>query len=93
MKAFIKNHSRKAVVCLFLSLGSIAHGHPGPPGHYHPDEVDEFDQVAMVAAETLENKRGYDYGGTIALTIIGGCLAFALCQKNGGIWRDTTLHH
>ena len=93
MKRFFRNSICAAFATLCLGAGSIALAHPGPPGHYHPDEVDEFDQVAMVASESADSRRGYDIGGIIALSIIGGCLGFALFQRDGGIWRDVTIHH
>ncbi len=93
MKAFIRNSICTALATLFLGAGSVALAHPGPPGHYHPDEVDEFDQVVTVAPESADNRRGYDIGGIVALCIIGGCLGYALLQRDGGIWRDVTIHH
>ncbi|MES2438718.1 MAG: hypothetical protein V4584_06620 [Verrucomicrobiota bacterium] len=54
-----------AVVCLFPSL-LLAH-----PGHYHPDETDEFD---FLRATFLHSHGAMDY--LLAVTAIG-CIALA----------------
>ena len=91
MKKSLKSYLIATVTILFLAAGSLASAHPGPPGHHHhPDEVDEFDESSMtVPAE----QRSFDAGGIVIIAIVSGCLIFAFFQKEGGIWRDVTLHH
>lgn len=79
-----------AALAIFLGVGAFAQAHPGPPGHYHPDEVDEFDQVSIVEPVA---SRDFDLGGILVLTGIAACLGFALFQKQGGIWADATRKH
>ena len=90
MKSIHTYRFRAAFLCLILATGAYAH--PGPPGHYHPDEVDEFDQVA-VTIPAADNAKDFNLGGILILTGIGACLGFALFQKQGGIWKDVTAHH
>ncbi len=86
------SHGIFRAVLLGLFLAAHASAHPGPPGHYHPDEVDEFDQVA-VATPAAENTNDFNLGGILVLAGIGACLGFAFFQKEGGIWKDVTAHH
>ena len=83
---------RILAVVLFLGSGAVANAHPGPPGHYHPDEVDEFDQVAMVST-TAEERHDINLGGILVLIALGACLGFAFLQKDGGIWKDVSVDH
>ena len=76
---------------MFLGSAMFAAAHPGPPGHYHPDEVDEFDQVAVHVI--TKEKSHFDVGGLLVLLGIAGCLGYAFSQKDGGIWSDKTVHH
>ncbi|MFD2257805.1 hypothetical protein ACFSSA_14075 [Luteolibacter algae] len=87
-----RNSSRAAVLGLFLSSAAIVSAHPGPPGHYHPYEVDEFDEpVTEFSAKPLESD--FDLGGLLVLTGVAACLGFAFFQKDGGIWSDATSRH
>ena len=90
MNANRTNCFRAATIAVFLGTGAMAQAHPGPPGHYHPDEVDEFDQVSIVEPSAA---RHFDVGGILALTGIAACLGFAFFQKQGGIWVDATRKH
>jgi len=90
MNIIISNRLRAALLGLFLTIS--AHAHPGPAGHYHPDEVDEFDQL-VVASPAVNNEHEYNLGGILVLLGIGACLSFAFFQKEGGIWKDVTAHH
>ena len=90
MKNIISNHACVALFGLFLTIS--ANGHPGPAGHYHPDEVDEFDQV-RVTTPVIEAGGEHNLGGILVLIGIGACLSFALFQKEGGIWKDVTANH
>lgn len=92
MKLFRTNFFRTLVATLFLGVGAIVNAHPGPPGHYHPDEVDEFDQVA-VSSPVPANTNDFNLASIIVLTGVGACLGFAFFQKKGGIWKDVTAHH
>lgn len=93
MKIYFPTYLRVVILSLVLGMSHAAFAHPGPPGHTHyPDEVDEFEQVAMPIGE-LNEQRDINVGGMIALSLIGVCLAFALLQKNGGIWKDSTIRH
>ncbi len=88
---FIHTHRFRAAI-LGVVLATSANAHPGPPGHYHPDEVDEFDQVA-VTTPVIDNAHESNLGGILVLTGIGACLGFAFFQKQGGIWKDVTVNH
>lgn len=90
MNAHRTKHFRTAALAIFLGAGALAQAHPGPPGHYHPDEVDEFDQLSMVEPAVRKN---FDLGGIIVLTGIAACLGYAFFQKEGGIWADATRKH
>jgi hypothetical protein len=92
MKASTTRLCRTLAVAIFLGSGVVSNAHPGAPGHYHPDEVDEFDQVAMVSA-AADEQRDFNLGGILVLTVLGACLGFALFQKDGGIWKDVTADH
>jgi hypothetical protein len=81
---------RAAALAIFLGAGVIAQAHPGPPGHYHPDEVDEFDQVSIVDSAASRN---FDIGGILVLTGIAACLGFAFFQRESGIWVDANRKH
>jgi hypothetical protein len=86
-------HLLAAAFAMFALSGAFAQAHPGPPGHTHfPDEVDEFDQTVAVRVESPA-KPDFDLGGMLVLAVIVGCLAYALFQKDGGIWSDTTSKH
>jgi hypothetical protein len=88
-----KKHLPAAAFALFSLAGPFAQAHPGSPGHTHfPDEVDEFDRTVAVMAES-RGQGDYDLGGILVLTLIAGCLGFALFQKDGGIWSDATTKH
>lgn len=91
MKDHCPKFVRACVASSVIGLASLATGHPGPPGHYHPDEIDEFDQVAMVSPAASQGH--FDLGGTLVLAGIGACLAFAFFQKDSGIWKDATAKH
>ncbi|MEP2775559.1 MAG: hypothetical protein ABJQ29_03690 [Luteolibacter sp.] len=90
MNAHRTKHFRTAALAIFLGSGVLAQAHPGPPGHFHPDEVDEFDQVSMVDPASSRN---FDLGGILVLTGIAACLGFAFFQKEGGIWADANSKH
>lgn len=90
MNAHQTKHFRTAALAIFLGSGALAQAHPGPPGHYHPDEVDEFDQLSIVEPAAGRN---FDVGGVMALTGIAACLGFAFFRKQGGIWADATSSH
>lgn len=90
MKATHSQHIRAVVVG--FALTTLAHAHPGPPGHYHPDEVDEFDQTS-VTAPAADKGSNLNLGGILVLLGLGGCVGFALFQKQGGIWKDVTVDH
>jgi hypothetical protein len=92
MKASMTRSCRTLAAVLFLGSGAVSNAHPGPPGHYHPDEVDEFDQVTMVST-TAQQRRDINLGGILVLTAMGACLGFALLQKDGGIWKDVSADH
>lgn len=76
---------RAAILVLLLSVA--IHAHPGPPGHYHPDEVDEFDQI-----EVVEESRDFNIGGILILASIAVCIGFAFFQKKGGICKNIASH-
>lgn len=90
MKNIISYYTRAAVLGFFLTI--CANAHPGPAGHYHPDEIDEFDQIQF-AAPAVDTGQRYNLGGIVVLLGIGACLSFAFFQKQGGIWKDVTAHH
>lgn len=92
MKA--KNGTRRFAVILvsFIGMGAMAQAHPGTPGHYHPGEVDEFDEISLVSESSLA-KKDFDLGGFLVFMGVSSCLAFALCQKQGGIWSDVVSKH
>ena len=90
MKSILCHSSRAVLLGLFLTVG--ANAHPGSPGHYHPDEVDEFEQVAHTAP-AVENARELNIGAIVVLAGIVASLGFALFQKQGGIWKDVTVNH
>ncbi len=92
MKSVFESIRRSIPLIFFLGMFQIAGAHPGAPGHYHPDEVDEFDQVSH-AAGTVESERDFDLGGALVLIGVVGCLGFAFTQKQGGIWSDVTSNH
>lgn len=79
-----------ASLAIFLGAGALTHAHPGPPGHYHPDEVDEFDEVTLFEAAPAKN---YDIGGMLVVTFIAASIGFAFFQREGGIWADATQKH
>lgn len=86
-------HLLAAAFAMFALSGAFAQAHPGAPGHTHfPDEVDEFDQKVAFDSESTKS-RDFDLGGILVLTVIAGCLGFALFQKEGGIWSDATTKH
>ena len=87
----IHTHRYRAAI-LGLVLAASAHAHPGPPGHYHPDEVDEFDQIA-VTTPVIDNTHESNLGGILVLAGIAACLGYAFSQKQGGIWKDVTANH
>lgn len=76
---------------MFLGTAMFAGAHPGPPGHYHPDEVDEFDQVAH--SVVTKPKSSFDFGGVLVILGISSCLAYAFFQKDSGLWSDVTVNH
>lgn len=90
MKSHRTKSLRVAALAILLGAGSFATAHPGPPGHYHPDEVDEFDQVSIVEPAV---SRTFDLGGVLVLAGIAACLGYAFFQKEGGIWMDATRKH
>lgn len=75
----------------FCSL-AMAAAHPGPPGHHHPDGIDEFDESAAMP-ETGRAPSPTDLGGILVLGGVAACLGYALFQKDGGIWTDVTSRH
>lgn len=86
MKPSTTHFCRTLAVVLFLGSGAVSSAHPGAPGHYHPDEVDEFDQVAMVSA-TADEHRDLHLGGLLFLTALGVCIGCAFFKKDGGNWK------
>ncbi|MDP4623655.1 MAG: hypothetical protein NWT08_00815 [Akkermansiaceae bacterium] len=88
MKA--QRHILTAALAIFLGSGALAQAHPGAPGHYHPDEVDEFDQVSLTEPASSRN---FDIGGILVLTVIAASIGYAFFQKEGGIWVDVTQKH
>jgi len=83
------SRTRAIIAVLFLTTAA-SQAHPGTAGHYHP-EVDEFDKTAMTSQ--IGPGKNFDLGGTLVLTGIAACLAFAFFQKESGIWKDTTGNH
>lgn len=81
---------RAVGLAIFLGAGGMAQAHPGPPGHYHPDEVDEFDEVSLMEPAA---SKSFDVGGLLVLAVITASIAFAFFQKEGGIWTDPTRKH
>ncbi len=87
----MKATTRSTLLALYLITGASAH--PGAPGHTHfPDEVDEFDQVA-VTTPAADHANESNLGGILVLSGIAVCLGFAFFQKQGGIWKDVTMNH
>jgi hypothetical protein len=92
MKNSKSHYCRIVAAVLFFGSVAVSSAHPGPPGHYHPDEVDEFDQVAMVTT-TAKERHDTNLGGILVLTALGACLGFALIQKDGEIWKGVSADH
>lgn len=87
------SHFCRTLAAVFLlGFSAVSHAHPGAPGHYHPDEVDEFDQVAMESSVTDEH-RGLNPGGVLFLAALGVCIGYAFWKKEGGNWKSLTTDH
>jgi hypothetical protein len=92
MKPSMTHFCRTLAAVLFLGSGAVSHAHPGAPGHYHPDEVDEFDQVAVVS-NVADEHRDLNLGGILFLSALGVCIGYAFWKKEGGNWKSVTPGH
>lgn len=90
MNNTLRNNCRAILIGFLLSSAASAQAHPGSAVHYHP-EVDEFDKTSMTSQ--IGSQKHSDLGGTLVLTGIAACLAFAFFQKESGIWKDATANH